>query len=411
MKIFTLLISLLLFISCDQAEPLEKIESLEKVEPQSQAKISSEEVNRKMPEFSWETLPLYMHVRKATAFNEQELKYLSQFPLICLEKTMGMKTYGSSEEGSIQAAKAIKELNPKSKVLYYRNVLVHYPFYKSDRQLKKVKDAFLQNKQGQGKLVRNTQEAYDLTNLNLRKWWVNNAKTVLMDPAIDGLFLDGNIKALEEQYLLREIGSEKKQETIEAYQLLMKETQQALSEDKLMIANMIRARFQDSGLEYMKYFDGSYLENFEKPVKGLSREDYMVKGIEATQRAAKDGKIIAMTLGLGESAGSHMGIDDTRKDLKSLDKAQSRLEYCIGLFLICAEKYSYLNIHDGYDVNTKADGSCHSKLWLKAFPEYEKALGKPLQDAVKKGYVYTRKFEHLDVKVDLRSQKAELKWH
>ncbi len=33
-----------------------------------------------MPVFSWDHIPLYMHMRKAKAFTEEELNYLAGFP-------------------------------------------------------------------------------------------------------------------------------------------------------------------------------------------------------------------------------------------------------------------------------------------------------------------------------------------
>jgi len=66
------------------------------------------------PRFSWDYVPLYMHMRKSTAFTPEELEYLAGFPLITLEKTTGSTTYGSTEEGSRQTARAIKSISPES---------------------------------------------------------------------------------------------------------------------------------------------------------------------------------------------------------------------------------------------------------------------------------------------------------
>ena len=50
-------------------------------------------VKHKLPEFSWDKMPLYMHLRKAEAFTKKEIAYLSKFPLITFEKTTGSTTY------------------------------------------------------------------------------------------------------------------------------------------------------------------------------------------------------------------------------------------------------------------------------------------------------------------------------
>ena len=80
----------------------------------------------RFPDFSWDTVPRYMHVRKSIAFTKEEIQYLATFPLITFEKTTGMKDSGSTEKGTLKAAKAVKQINPRAKILYYRNILVHY---------------------------------------------------------------------------------------------------------------------------------------------------------------------------------------------------------------------------------------------------------------------------------------------
>ncbi|MGJ8642443.1 MAG: putative glycoside hydrolase [Luteolibacter sp.] len=375
----------------------------------SASTLYGQEEERGMPEFSWDTLPLYMHVRKATAFTDEEFRFLAKFPLITLEKSNGHKTYGSVDAGCIEAAKGIKALNPKAKVLFYRNVIVHYGGYSFDNLLEEIPGWFLEGKNGEDKLVRGKVRAYDLSNEKLRKWWVDGMAEVCRNDYIDGLFLDGNVKALT-SYLTGELPKGKKASVTNGYHVMMEESRNALDEDKLMVANVIRARFDDAGLEFMDYFDGSYLEGFTHQVGGLSKAEYMAKGIAAVQKAAKDGKIIALTLGLGKTTLGD-GIDEGKGAIKNFDAAtQERLEFSIALFLIMAEKYSYLMVSDGYGVDPGKDGKSESKLWLRNFPEYDRPLGSPLGDTVIDGTRYTREFEHLSVSLDLETMKGELIW-
>lgn len=362
----------------------------------------------RFPEFSWETLPLYIHIRKADAFTDEELKYLASFPLITLEKTTGMQSSGSTDQGTIDAAVAIKKLNPQAKVLFYRNVFVHYDGYSFDKELNSLPQPFLVDKRGKSKLVRGNKEGYDLSNPDVVDWWVNTATTVCEHKAIDGLFLDGNIKVLT-SYLASRLPAGKKAATIAGYHELVKRTRDRMQSTDLMIANLIRARLPDSGLKYMEYFDGSYLEGFTHPIGTVSEADYIAKGIEATQKAARDGKIIAMTLGLGESEADEDGIDDTRLGLESLTGLNSRVDFLIGLFLVCAERHSYLNLHDGYAVGTRR-GRSLSRVWLRRFPQYDKPLGPPRGPAVRNGYVFSREFEHASVVLDLEKHEAEIDW-
>jgi hypothetical protein len=363
----------------------------------------------RFPDFSWDTIPLYMHIRKATAFTDHELDYLASYPLVTLEKTTGLHSSGSTDEGTLVAAKAIKQRNPRTKVLFYRNVLVHYGGYSFDDRLERITEPFLVDKRGDARLVRNTTEAYDLSNPQVVEWWVDTALSVCRQEAIDGLFLDGNIKALT-PYLARQLPPGKKEAVTTGYWDMIKQTRAGIPPQDLLIANMIRASyFPDAGLDYLKSFDGSYIEGFDMVVGQMTEAELVAKGIAAVQQAARDGKIIAMTLGLGDSAADATKIDDTRGRVDKPEAMEERVNYLIGLFLVCAERYSYLYVHDGYSADVHR-GECQSKVWLKRFPHYDKPLGPPLGPATREGFVYTRRFEHVDVMVDLEKKQATLDW-
>lgn len=357
------------------------------------------------PEFTWDRIPLYMHIRKSRRFTQEELNYLAHFPLITLEKTTGSATYGSSEDGSREAAKAIKAVNPNTCVLYYRNVMCNYNTYKVNKGLRDIPGAFLKARNGKTKLHRGVREVYDLSNPFLRKWWVDHCVDMTKQDEIDGLFLDGNIKALESGFLKKEIGEKRKQEVAKGYAIMMQDLNNRIPADKLLVANIIRARLPNFGLDYMQYFDGSYLEGIESQANGLSRLEYLVKGIDVIQQAARSEKIICMSMGLGKAATSGLRIDDSRQDLKPGANTQPRLEYCLALFLICAERYSYVFPHDGYDVNNN-----RSTIWLKQFAEYDKPLGSPQGPATKNGYTYTREFKHASVFLDIEKEEAKITW-
>jgi alpha-L-fucosidase len=357
------------------------------------------------PKFSWDHVPSYMHMRKSAAFTPEELDYLAGFPLITLEKTTGSQTYGSSEDGSREAAKAIKAVNKDACVLYYRNVMCNYASYRVNEGLKDIPGAFLQGRDGNTKLHRGRREVYDLSNPALRKWWVDHCVEMAGYDEIDGLFLDGNIKALEPAFLGKEIGLERKQEVAEGYAVMMQDLKDRIPSDKMLVANIIRARLTDSGLNYMQYFNGSYLEGIESQANGLTRLQYLAKGIDAIQQAARQGKIICMSIGLGKASLTGLKIDDSRKKLARGANIQPRLEYCLAVFLICAEKYSYFLAHDGYSVNNN-----DSSVWLTRFPEYDKALGPPKGPAIQDGHTYTRDFKSASVFLDIEKREAKITW-
>jgi hypothetical protein len=363
--------------------------------------------NSGMPEFSWDTVPRYMHVRKATAFTDDEIKYLATFPLITFEKTTGAREFGSTEKGTLEAAQAVKRVNPDTKILYYRNIIVHYGSYDVDEKLKDIAHPFLADqKTGNTKLVRGKVQSYDLSNENVQQWWMDHVNEMCSSSVIDGLFVDGNIKALEHSYLRGQVGEEKKTAVEEAYHRMMKQLQTMLGPQKIVIANIIRARFDEAGLEYLDYFNGSYIEGFEHAVKRMSRKDYVAKGIDAIQKAAQDGKIIAFTIGMSGYADTDMDTEKGEPEaVKDFGSVQERFTYTLSMFLICAEKYSYFMASDGYGV----DGG-RSGLWMKDIPEYRYPLGEPKGKANRNGYVYTRSFEHADVTLDVANETADIVW-
>jgi len=362
----------------------------------------------RLPSFSWDRVPRYMHIRKDTAFTADEIRHLASFPLVTLEKYTGTTEFGSTEDGTLAAARAVKAINPATKVLYYRNVIVHYGGYAANASLANVPGAFLVGRGGRDQLVRGRVQAYDLTNEKVRDWWVAGAARVCDDPAIDGLFLDGNVKVLEPAYLLNEIGVEKKAGLVDGYTAMMEETRRVLGPEKLMVANVLRARFPDSGMSRLAAFDGSYVEGFETAVGGVPVKDYVAKGIEAFQNAARKGFVIAFTAGLGDESpetgkANEQRTDEIRTSLAQDEAANRRFNYLLAIFLICAEKHSYFCAHDGYDAKT-------SKVWMTHPPEFDRSLGAPTGPAVREGYVYTREFAHASVRLDLETLSGSIDW-
>lgn len=356
------------------------------------------------PEFSWQRIPLYMHIRKAKSFTDNEIAFLAKFPLITFEKANGHQDHGSVEAGTVVAAQAVKQRNPKTKILYYRNVIVHYDGYDADKGLEKIPGALLRDDRGSTKLVRNRSGAYDLSNPKLRQWWIDSFKVVTSNAAIDGIFIDGNIKALESSYLRRQIGAEKKDQTIEGYHHLMHQTREAIGPNKLMVGNILRARFDDAGLEYLDYFDGSYLEGFFHNVGGASYEQYVAKGIDAIQKAARQGKIIAFTTGFSAPTNtSELGIDESHATIGSDAAAREALVYPLAIFLICAEQYSYFRVHEGYSANG-------NDRWMRWLPEYDRPLGPPSGPAKRDGFRYSRQFQHATVQLDIQKRTAKIHW-
>lgn len=369
------------------------------------------------PTFSWDTMPLYMHFHKRHKLTEEEVNYLAKFPLITLEKSTGYKTYEGTEEGSTEAAKAIKAINPNTKILYYKNCVINWANYVEDELfLKEHPDAYLTTSEGDFAVMPNKSKTkfFDISKDYVQAYWLDHVTKYANNPYLDGIFIDASVKIFAPVFFKhRKVGQKKRDALKMGYYEMLGELRNRLAQKKIIISNILRIRPEkdfDNGNALLRYNDGSYIEGFEHEAHGLSYAEFLAKGIANVQRAARAGNIIAMSLGIGEAVDHHTaGIDDVRKDIILDEKFNDRLDYLLAIFLVCAEKYSYVYPHDGYDVNN-VRGSSASKVWLKTFPQYDKPLGPPKGPAKQEGYIYTRSFEQVDVWLDIENQKARLDW-
>lgn len=363
------------------------------------------------PEFSWDRIPLYMHIRKNTDFTDEELAFISRFPMITFEKSTGITQYGSSEAGTREAAKAVKALNPKAKILFYWNVIVWYDLYAANAELPQIKDWYVSGSDGEPYLIRGTQYTYDLRNREFRDWWIRICKAEVENPMIDGVFLDGNIKALYPPFLEQAISPEESAEYRVAYDETMRELREAIGPDKLMHANIIRGLFPDTGLGSLRaHFNGSYMECVETVMDDSSYEDYVARGIEAARQAAEEGYIITFHMGpkavlQNDLKGKKIIVDDSFSgESIDEDKLQARFEYCLAMFLILAGEQSYFN----YTPTYAADDT---DSWRRWYPEYDKPLGPPLGPATRDGFIFTREFKHASVELDIAQRQGRIQWH
>ncbi|HIG52684.1 MAG TPA: hypothetical protein EYG11_23340 [Candidatus Latescibacteria bacterium] len=370
-------------------------------------------MQNKFPEFSWDYIPRYMHVWKRASYTDEELEFLADFPLITFEKAQGTAE-GSVQEGTLKAARAVKERNAKAKILYYKNIVIDWTGSAASQELETIEGGYLQSEDATYPVVNQNSKCkfFDISLPEVQEWWIDDATQMLDDPSIDGIFVDANIKVLVESYFLnlKKVEKEKAEKIREGYDKLLTEINNNLRPENIIIANIIRARLENGGLDYLDYFDGSYLEGFEHNVGGISRPDYMAKGIACAQEAARQGKIVTFCIGLGEALdkdSSGIGLDEARKGVESLAAVDDRLNYVAAMFLVIAEQYSYFLPYDG---TWGVDGKHVNRTWMHTFPVFRKRLGPPKGPATKIGFIYTREFEHCSVWLDIETEKGQLTW-
>ncbi|MEM6411707.1 MAG: putative glycoside hydrolase [Pseudomonadota bacterium] len=354
-------------------------------------------------EFSWDTVPLYAHFgRSEREMTHEENVFLAErYDFITLEKAHAIRQYGSSEAGIINGARALKEINPDMTILFYWNGLLNYPLYDAHEEFAVIPDGALRRTDGELDLKNEKLEKYDLSNPDVRAWWIDVAERAIVAGDLDGVFIDALpqissrpdpmiAKLGEEKYLALEAGSK----------ALLQETSETLGDEKLVIYNGIRSApntWEDGGLRYLDVADGVITEHFGH-FQSKSRE-MMAADLERMQTAVDQGKIVIFK---GWPGFSWIDKDMMAKPQEELlDLAKEAITFPLASFLIIAGEQSYFNYTWGYRDHHGA---------LAWYPEFDKPLGEPLGRATREGWVYTREFEYASVMVDLNTSTAVIDW-
>ncbi len=290
------------------------------------------ETEDKMPEFSWATVPVWLRVRKSTAYTKDEIAQIARHPIIVFEKANGHVTYGDVESGALAAAKAVKQVNPAAKVIFYFNAVIEYGGYRANREFDENVERWALRENGEIIRFKNRYHLHDLANPEVQDWWIRTAKAVADHPDIDGVFIDALCK--------------------------------------------VNAR----------------------------GDDYVAKSIEAMKETVAQGKILLFSAGPG-AYGREEGRAASRKTAGEMRQwMRENIAYPLGVFLLVAGKHSYFEW-------TCTPDALQGALQDHEYDQYHKPLGQPRGPAERSGYVYTRRYEHLDVRVNIQSKKAVLRWH
>lgn len=356
------------------------------------------------PRFSWNTVPQWLIVRKATSFNQNELKLLAGAPLVVFEKVNGYEDSGSVERGILRAASALKQVSPTTITLFYWNAVISYPHYESNSFFVRNKEKWALSKGGKYYRHRGRNYVYNLLDKDQQAWWINVAKRMSSYSSIDGIFIDAIVKTNS-----ADGDNNKVYPTIEYGKAYFSTAMRLNAElgNKLLIGNVIRVSEPNSNLKHLKYLDGSYIERWDVPVGGQSFSSYVSEGMKAISKALSDGKII-----LFNSAPSRQ--QDTKHwtrnaDYASREKLMKRdIRFPFAVFLMVAEEGAFFHWGTGPNVATTSEPD----IWRNdIYEELRRPLGKPLAPSVKIGSKYFRRFEYLDVMLDLDQRTSEFCWH
>jgi len=356
------------------------------------------------PPFSWDTVPVYIHVGKSSGpLSDQEVKFVAKISdFVCLEKGHAKARFGSTEKGIAHDAKRLKKINPKMKVLFYWNTFLNYNLYDACHEIAKHPKWIFRDKAGQSIYKTGKLEQYNLLDPDFRKWWASVAGKGVSQYGCDGIFMDAANQAKRPLWMKKGWGVGNEYLLTEAVSEMMDLAKKAMGEQSILLYNGIRSSdssCRTTGQEYLPHADGVNVEHFTS--FHSRKKETITLDIEQIIKEGKEGKIVVVK-GWPDPKFNWTNREKMKRPAAELAaEARKKITFSLACFLVAAQQYSYFCYSWGYREN-------HGN--LIDYEEFHKPLGKPSGDAKKDGWTYTRSFKHASVKVDLEQRKAEIQF-
>jgi hypothetical protein len=351
------------------------------------------------PDWSWDHVRPWVILRRDNAYDDDQIRQIAGHDIFVLEKMTGWKSHGSNEAGSLGAARRVKEINPRIKTLFYLNAMIHYPGYSANDSYNQNEWA-TKNQQNEIFLFKNRYLWYNHSNLEFREWWIKRALDMVAHDEIDGIFIDAIMKTS-----IRHLGCP---DNAEAYFETASELRRRLPEGKLLIGNAVRpkARGKVGGygnIKHLQYLDGSYFEGW------MGDADTIKEAIELMSATLMSGRMVLLNAGpVFKSEEERTFIENMKSVEDRYSLMKDRIKFPLAVFLLVDEPFAYFSYHYGVDANPsgrvgRAAFDCNQ------FEEITRRLGEPAGSYAKDGeFIFTRKFEHLSVWVNVKTREAKL---
>ena len=345
------------------------------------------------PEFSWDHVPLYAHLGINDGLEPNQYDFLADhFSLVAF--TGGKVTRGSVEEHIAAGARAIKNRNPKVKVLFY---------WSPDLPKHQWKQSNASFPEG-GCLSGGSRNWFDLTRKDVRDWWSDVAGKAVHEYSCDGIFADGATAGSPGGPVSRDIGEEKAAVWDQGMFAMLKDAKKKMGPDKLIIFNPLHGhddKHPSLGKPYLPVADGAMVDDFDRASNiNVQSKEYMANTLETMRKAAQDGEIVIFKAWPGFTWWSDKEM--MKKPHEEVHRvASENITFPLACFLIGAERNCYF---------------CYTWGWLGEYgtfdwyPEFDKPLGPPKGKVIRKGWTYQREFAHASVFLDLEKKTAKIDW-
>ncbi len=283
------------------------------------------------------------------------------------------------------------------KVVFYWNAFLDYKMYEAHDIYNSHPEWWLRKQDGELDFKNAGLKRYDLSNPEVRKWWVETAKNEILNGSTGGVFMDAFIQVASPANI-KLWGKEKYDSIQEGLKKLIAETRAALGNEKLIVYNGIRSNpRRNIGNNFPEHTDAVMIEHFG--IINSSSKESMLFDIKEMENAGKTGKMVVFK---GWPGYAWIDKDFMAKPLNEKQKiSKENITFPLASFLAGAQENAYFIYNWGYRFKHGA---------LDWYPEFVKPLGKPLHDMKVNGWKLTRDFEHASIWVDLETKKAKINW-
>ncbi|MEO1857736.1 MAG: putative glycoside hydrolase, partial [Rubritalea sp.] len=248
---------------------------------------------------------------------------------------------------------------------------------------------------------------FDVVRQEVQDWWSDAAADAVHKYDCDGIFVDGAVAGHPKGSYAKAFGADKAAVMNKAVFSMLADARRKIGPDKLIVFNPLHGtdgKRPPLGQEQLQVTDGAMIDDFDRNGKARQQSvEYMVNTLEAMRAAAKDGKLIlfkgwpdfTMALRKNPELKKRMSLSDLRRE------ARKDILFPLACFLIAAEENCYFCYTWGWEP---------SQGTLEWYPEFEKPLGPPKGNAVRKGWTFQREFQHASVSVNVETKIAKIDW-
>ena len=188
-----------------------------------------------LPQFSWDTLPVFFHSANLSGpYSADAIRVLAKYAMVTIDQAQGFHIPNVDDEDEmVLAMKAVKLANPKVATIFYMNSLKDcFPMERMHRQVQEHPDWILHDRDGQPVKGHQGLAVFDLSNPDVRQWWMKTCLDAVSAANGDGCFADGSHYS---NASFPNVSPLKLQEWDKGMLQMTRDVQQQLGDDKLLI--------------------------------------------------------------------------------------------------------------------------------------------------------------------------------